>query len=364
MNRLRPLMGSAMLALLLAGCATAPPTGNTPTAAAPSAAVAALGAALLSPDTVVARIDGQPITLAELDQKVAPQLKELERQRIEREYKIREGGLNSLVNQRLLAAEAARRGTTEEALMKSEVDDKVPPITEADIKAFYDQHAKEISTPYDQIHDRLRQYVQNQRRTQRSQEYLASLRAGSRVEITLPPPALPRVEVAAIGPARGPAGAPVTIVEFSDFECPYCGQAVPTIHQVLQSYGDKVRLVFRDFPLPIHPQAEKAAEAGQCAEEQGKFWEMHDRLFAHQDRLGVPDLKGHARAIGLDGGKFDACLDSGRMAEPVRKNIEAGEKAGVSGTPAFFINGMQLTGAQPFEEFKRLIDAELSRTRG
>ena len=356
------LLAAAWSAMVLAACSTYPSAGAVPASAAP--AVAPAGGAPTPPDTIVARIDGQAITLADLERKVGTQLRLLERQRAEREYKIRQSGLDELINKTLVATEARRRGLTEEALLKAEVDDKVTPITVDDLKAFYDAHVQQMTGPFDQMQDRLRQYMQNQRRGQRLQEYVASLRAGSRVEITLPSPAFPRVDVAAIGPARGPVGAPVTIVVFSDFQCPFCAKANPTIQQVFETYGDKVRLVFRDFPLTIHPLAEKAAEAGHCAEEQGKFWEMHDRLFANQDHLAVVDLKGHAREIGLDGAKFDSCLDSGRMAERVRENFAAGEMAGVEGTPAFFINGVVLSGAQPFGEFKRLIDAELARPQG
>jgi len=356
------LLAVACAAMPLAACATYPSGGAVPASAPPP--VAPAGIAPAHSDTIVARIGGDAITLADLDRKVGAQLRLLERQRVEREYKIRQSGLDDLINQRLLAAEARRLGLTEGALLKAEVDDKTPAMTEGDLKAFYDAHVQQMPGPYAEIQDRLRQYMQNQRRDQRFQEYVASLRTASHVEISLPPPALARVEVAAIGPARGPVGAPVTIVVFSDFQCPFCAQANPTIQQVLETYGDRVQLVFRDFPLAIHPLAEKAAEAGHCAEEQGKFWEMHDRLFANQDHLDVADLNGHARQIGLDGAKFDACLDSGRMADRVQANLEAGEKAGVDGTPAFFINGVVLTGAQPFGEFKRLIDAELARPHG
>ncbi len=352
-------LAAAGVALTLTGCA-AYQTADTPS---PSPVASATTVPVRS-DPVVARVDGEAITLADLDQKVGTQLRRLERQRAEREYAIHQSGLDEMINERLVAAEAGRRGLSQEALLRAEVDDKTPAVSEADLKAFYDSHVQQMPGPYDQIHDRLREYVQNQRRDERYQAYVRGLRDASRVEITLPPLELARVDVAAIGPARGPATAPVTIVMFSDFQCPFCAQANPTIQQVLRTYGDRVRLVFRDFPLTIHAQAEKAAEAGHCAEEQGKFWEMHDRLFAHQDQLAIPDLKEHARQIGLDATAFDSCLDSGRMAERVRENLDAGERAGVDGTPAFFINGLALTGTQPFGEFKRLIDAELARHRG
>jgi protein-disulfide isomerase len=170
----------------------------------------------------------------------------------------------------------------------------------------------------------------------------------------------PKMEVAADGPSKGPSSAPVTIVEFSDFECPYCSRAEETVSQVLKQYGDKVRLVYRDFPLPFHPNAQKAAEAAQCAGDQGKYWEMHEKLFANQKDLKPEALKGYAKELNLDPAKFEKCLDGGAKAAVVDANRKAGEKVGVTGTPAFFINGYQLTGAQPFEEFKTIIDAELA----
>lgn len=170
---------------------------------------------------------------------------------------------------------------------------------------------------------------------------------------------IPRVEVAAVGPSLGPEDAPVTIIEFSDFQCPYCAAAVPTIEQVMSAYPSEVRLVFRAFPLPFHDNAYKAAEAGFCADEQGQFWPMSDWMFGHQDQLALTYLKQEAMTLGLDSAQFDACLDSGQYTSRVEEDIQAGEEAGVSGTPTFFINGRLLLGAQPFESFKKIIDEEL-----
>jgi protein-disulfide isomerase len=157
---------------------------------------------------------------------------------------------------------------------------------------------------------------------------------------------------------RGEASAPITIVEFADFECPYCSRAAETVEKVRAAYPGKVKLVFRHFPLSFHPKAPKAAEAAACADEQGKFWQMHDALFEGQD-LELEAMKANAQRLGLDAAKFDACLDSGRMAALVKRDQAAGNKAGVTGTPAFFINGVMLSGAQPEEAFHKVIDEEL-----
>jgi protein-disulfide isomerase len=175
----------------------------------------------------------------------------------------------------------------------------------------------------------------------------------------------PRVEVATDdAPTRGPRDAPVTIVEFSDFECPFCGRAAATVQQLLAHYGSKLRYVAFDFPLPIHPLAEKAAEAAACARAQGKYWEMHDRLFADQSKLSVADLKRTAASLGLDAQRFDACLDSGEQAAVWQAGLAEGKSVGVHATPAFFINGRLVLGAQPYQTFAQVIDDELARAAG
>jgi protein-disulfide isomerase len=184
------------------------------------------------------------------------------------------------------------------------------------------------------------------------------------------PAATPKPVTIDVGdnPAKGPADAKVTIVEFSDFQCPYCGRFVTeTLPQVLSNYGDKVRFVFMNYPLTsIHENAQKAAEAGECANEQGAFWQFHDIMFQNQSALTVDNLKSYAAQLGLDTAKFNDCLDSGKMADLVAADMAVAEKAvtdaGLTrfGTPAFFINGNSLSGAQPYDVFKAAIDAALA----
>ena len=163
-------------------------------------------------------------------------------------------------------------------------------------------------------------------------------------------------------PTKGPATAPVTIVEFSDFECPYCGGLFPTLKQVEKNYPQQVRIVFRQFPLNnLHPHAQKAAEASLCANDQQKFWEFHDSMFGNQRELSVADLKQRAVDLKLDAALFNQCLDSGRHAEAIQVDIQEGAQNGVSGTPALFINGRLLSGNQPYAEIKEVIDDELQR---
>lgn len=179
------------------------------------------------------------------------------------------------------------------------------------------------------------------------------------------PTAQPVVEVSDDGdPAKGDPDAPITIIEFSDFECPFCGRFnSQTLPELQKEYIDtgKARLVFRDFPLSFHANAQKASEAAECANDQGKFWEMHDIIFENQRALTNSDLKGYASQLGLDTAKFNNCLDSGEKEAEVKADLAAGSKAGVSGTPTFFVNGRKLVGAQPFAAFKAAIDAELAK---
>jgi protein-disulfide isomerase len=181
--------------------------------------------------------------------------------------------------------------------------------------------------------------------------------------VNLKPPPIQRVEVSIQGaPFKGGDKAPVTIVEFSDFHCPFCKRVVSTLAQLESKYGDKVKLVFRDFPIEsLHPGASKAHEAARCAGEQGKFWPYHDKLFAGPSKSSPEILKGFAKEVGLNGAAFEACLNSGKHQAAIKKDIEEGQRLGVTGTPAFFINGRLFTGAQPLEAFARVIDEELAR---
>jgi protein-disulfide isomerase len=186
-------------------------------------------------------------------------------------------------------------------------------------------------------------------------------RAGYEVETTRFEP--PRTAVAADGfPAKGPEDAPVSVVEFSDFQCPACARVVEPLRRLADTYGERLRLVFRQFPLSrIHPNAQKAAEASLCANEQGRFWEMHDAMFADQEALGVDDLKRTALSLGLDPDPFDTCLDSDRYADEVAADLQAGRAAGVTGTPALFINGRLVSGVQSYETLAGIVDEELER---
>ena len=315
---------------------------------------------------VVGRVMGEPITMEELEaaaseqlQGVEAQLLQCQRQAEQTRYQVLESTLQQEIRERLVAAAATEAGQTPEEYLAAGLESQVAPVTDEDIQAFYEQNQARIGRPLEQISAQIRQYLEQQNRSQAEEAFYSGLAAEREVAFLLEPP---RTQVAAEGPAKGgPADAPVTIVEFSDFECPFCSRVLPTLEQVEANYGDKVRIVFRQFPLAMHPNAQKAAEASLCAAEQDKFWQMHDLMFAEQQQLAVADLKDKAARIGLDAEAFGQCLDSGQFADEVQADLEAGMEAGVSGTPAMFINGIPVSGAVPYEQIAEVIDAELER---
>jgi protein-disulfide isomerase len=296
-----------------------------------------------------------------VDEGIRGRLIALERDHVEAVHQARSAALSERIDAGLLVEESLRRGMPVDELQEAEAAARAAPVTDADLEAFYEENQARIQGSLDEVRERLRGYLQRSREAESRRAYLQELREAARVELLLPEPAFPRVAVAATGPARGPDDAPVTMIVFSEFQCPYCAQASPVLASLSEEYGDRLRVVFRDFPLPSHSLAQKASEAAHCAGLQGAFWAMHDRLFAHPRELDVASLKAHARALGLDGAAFDGCLDEGRTAKVVTDNRDAGREAGVTGTPAFFINGRYLSGARPAETFRALIDEELAR---
>ena len=328
----------------------------------PSAKAADSPTARMDPKAAIAKVDGEVITAGELDDSLKGELRGAENEYLEKVHGLRSEGLEQLVVKRLVARKAKAAGISPEAFLEREVTGKIADPTDEELRRLYDAAGAggQQLPPFDEIRGEITGYVKGKKSQQALGEYYDKLLAEAKVERLLPALLLPRVEVLAVGPSRGEAGAPVTIVEFSDFQCPYCSKAEPVVKKVLEEYQGKVRLVYRDFPLPSHDQAPKASEAALCAGDQGKYWEMHEKLFANQQALAVDQLKGYARELALDAGKFDGCLDSGAKAKEVEASRKAGQEAGVSGTPAFFVNGRPLSGAQPFERFKEVIEAELA----
>ncbi|HEV2855339.1 MAG TPA: thioredoxin domain-containing protein [Thermoanaerobaculia bacterium] len=304
---------------------------------------------------VLAVVNGKAITEAEVRQNSAEQFKAMEREYQQNLHQLLENGLEQVVQERLVEAEAAARGVTKDALL---AEIKAGAVTDADVDAFYEQNKAQIPRPKEQVAAQIKAYLEQQNQQKARQDFYSKLQDKYKVEYKMEPI---RVEVAATGPSRGPANAPVTIVEFSDFQCPFCSRLTPTIKQVEEKYGDKVRVVFRQYPLPFHQNAQKAAEASLCAADQGKFWEMHDAMFANQQALEVDKLKAKAAELGLNAEQFNQCLDSGKHAATIQADMKDGSAVGVNGTPALFINGRFLSGAQPLEAITPIIDDELRR---
>jgi protein-disulfide isomerase len=241
------------------------------------------------------------------------------------------------------------------------------PVTEADAQKYYDAHKVGIDQqtggkPFKDIKTLLIGALQRHDDRELRDAFIAKLRTDAHVKVALEEP---RVSVASAGhPWTGGKDAPVTIVEFSDFQCPYCRSAEPVLKQVRAKYGDKVKLVYMDFPLGMHQHAMDAAVAGRCAAEQNKFWELHDAMFSDQSKLDVAGLKASAAKVGMDQAKFDACFDAKPGVNGIKSDQAQGEQLGVSGTPTFFVNGRELVGAESEQGFSDVIDDELSHPGG
>ena len=304
---------------------------------------------------VLAVVDGEEITRGEVETNAGAQLFRLRSQ----VFDLTEQTLLQTIDGKLLDLEAGKRGLDRDELISAVVDSNPPVPTEAQMDSVYEQFRDRIQQPRETVNPQIEAFLVDQALRARLDSLVSALRDEYEIENYLEPP---RFEVAAEGPAKGPETAPVTIVEFSDFECPFCKRIYPTLNQVMDEYEGRVRLVFRQFPLhSLHPNAQRAAEASLCADDQGQFWEMHDAMFEGSGGLNVASLKARAAELGLDEDAFGSCLDSGQFADQVAADVTAGRALGVSGTPALFINGRYLSGAQPFEVIARVIDDELQR---
>jgi protein-disulfide isomerase len=345
---------SVVSAAAIFACAAATGDGGKESKAAKKSAAAA--PASPAPSSPAAVVGDKTISLAELDARAAGALVKVRHD----EYEARKQALDGMINDEIMAKEAAAKGKSKEELLKAEVTDKVADPPQAEVDAFYEQNkARFGAQTKEQLTPQITAMLKNQKMAEAQRAYLKTLRDKYGVKTMLEPP---RVAVAVDDdPSKGPAKAPVTIVEFSDYQCPYCSRAETTVTEVMKKYGEKVRLVFRDYPLSFHQNANVAAQASECAREQGKFWEMHGAMFANQAKLAANDLVETAATIGVEKDKFKACLDSGKYKDEVQKDFDDGQKAGVTGTPTFFINGIPMVGARDVNSFAEIIESELER---
>lgn len=318
----------------------------------------ASGMAASTPDVpdVVATVQGQPIAADELLTALRGDLLRLNIQR----YQLLKDKLDDLVADKIFGLEAAKRGVSLQQFTQDEIVAKVPPVSQEQAKAFYEGNKNRIRKSFEEVAPQLTTYLQQQEQEKRRQALLHELRPTYPVAIAL---RAPKVDIPIAGnPVLGPDNALVTIIEFSDYQCPYCRQVQPALKRILTEYEGKVKLVFRDFPLRnIHPQAQKAAEAAHCAGEQQKFWPYHDKLFASTS-LQLEDLKKYAQELELNTEHFATCLDSNKHAHGIDEDMQAGQQVGVSATPSFFVNGFPLSGAASYERFKELVDTALAHT--
>ena len=343
----RPLWFVVALAFSVLSAACAAETADSGDAAEPA-----------PESSLAARIGGQDLTLAELDAFIKDQLLEQKTQGDPTAlHELRAEQIDNLIGQRLLNAEAERRGSTPDAVLDQEAAARVS-VSDAEVQTFFDQSQGRVQGDFAALSPQIRSYLERQAGADAARAFVDELRSQAGVEVLLE---TPRVDVATNGSAIGPMEAPITIVEFSDYQCPFCQRAEPTVKQVLRQYEGKVRFVFKHFPLEsIHPLARGASEAANCAEDQGRFWEYHERVFAAANGLEPAALEGYARELELDLETFRACMAEKRHAARVTDDLADGTNAGVNSTPTFFVNGIKLKGAQPFSEFQRIIEAELA----
>ncbi|MFO0596983.1 MAG: DsbA family protein [Myxococcaceae bacterium] len=328
------------VALLVTGCVTAPVVKDD------------------GPSPIIARYGDKVIRQTEVDARIGDELAELNDQI----FKLRSEAAERIAIEAIVAQKSLAAGQSEDKWLAANVETGIAEPDEASMRALFERAKSRLppDVEFEDVKPQLAQVLQRELRAKKAKEVFAKLKKEAGYQLDLQAPPKPRKTVDATGPTRGGKDAKVVIVEYADFQCPFCVRAHDTVMAVLKAYGDKVRIVFRHYPLANHAKAPKAAEAAACADEQGKFWQMHDALFESQE-LEEDALRAQAKRLGLDDKKFGECLGSGRTASVVKRDMASGQKVGVSGTPAFFINGISLSGARSEDEFREIIDAELAR---
>ena len=309
------------------------------------------GQSATDPSMIVAKVGGSNLTMADLQRKEGGKLLQAEYQYYLNERK----ALEELIDNQLLADEARRRNISVDELLNTEVYKSVKDPTEDQLEVYYE--GLDTQEPYEAVRADVLQHIRDLRRAKARTAFVDSLRKQASINVLLMPPSAD-LNLAKAN-TNGSQDAPVVFVEFADYECPYCQKVNPQIQQLKKEYGDKVTLVFKDFPLPMHHTAQKAAEAARCAGEQGKFWEYHDVLF-YSRQLDVDALKEHARVLKLDGDKFDTCLDNGTEAAAVKQDLEEGKSLGLTGTPSFFVNGHFFSGVIDIGTLRDMVNQQLN----
>jgi len=295
----------------------------------------------LAPGTVLAAVDGDPLRVDPINERMKAYAYKLEM----RVYAARKQVLDRRINDVLVLAEAEKRKVGPEEIIRAEITDKLKTPTEAEVAKFYEDNKARIRGDLAGARTAIITYLQEDQQAKLEVAFAEKLRAGAKVQVLLKEPEAPVMSVnLASGASRGDVNAAVTIVEFTDFQCSACGGMYPIVEDVLKSYGNRVHFVIRNFPLTaVHPNAFNAAQAAEAARAQGKYWEYIDVLFKNQTTLDVESLKKYATQVGLDRKRFDAEFDSAKYEPIVRKDMEEGEGYGIDSTPTFYINGVLLT---------------------
>src|SRR5579872_6798270 len=317
------------------------------------AVVAALvcGVFAQTDSAVVAEVGGIKLTAADLQREESSKLLQARYTY----YQAQSKALEDLIDKTLLEQKAKSENLTVDQLMDRDIKSQVKDPTEDQMKVYYE--GLETDQPYDTVREKIIEKIRQLRTDKARAAYVKALRAQTTVTIALAPPRA-NVDVAD-AQVLGPKSAQVTLVEFADYECPYCQKVAADVKKLKADFGDKVSFTYKDFPLPMHARAEKAAEAARCASKQNKFWEFHDELF-HSKELDVDQLKAQARALKLDSDQFDKCLDSGEQAAAVERDRKEGMRLGITGTPSFFVNGHYLSGALDYAALRQVVEQQLS----
>jgi predicted DsbA family dithiol-disulfide isomerase len=314
------------------------------------------------PDAIVATWEGGQLTYGELLEDVNGRLIKQEIEYLNERYTTMRRAIDSRINEALLEAEATKRGLADAEALVEQLNAQNTTVTEAEINEFYEQNKRRFrGRPLEQVKEAVEGQLTQAKQREAVDTLVEQLRNQASVDVALEAPELPRLEVATGGgPARGAENAPITIIEFADYECPYCTRGYTTMKSVMEKYDGKVKWYFRDFPLSFHRNAVSYSVAANCAGQQGKYWEMHDAILDNQKALtGEGGVEGLAKNLGLDEAAFGTCIADKDQSKKVMENMADGQAVGVTGTPAYFINGIMISGAQPLEAFEQIIDREL-----
>ena len=305
-----------------------------------------------SSNTVIAEVDGVKVTLGEVEQKRADELFQARTGY----YQAQRKAVDNFISDYLLKREAEREHLTVEQLLDRHVKSAVPPDpTEESLRVYYE--GVDTNEPYERVRERILEHLRQRRLEKARATYMQALKSRANVVIHLAPPKA-NIQLAG-APLRGLGNAPVVIVEYADYECPYCQEIEPALKKLEAEYEGKLALAYKDVPLPMHANAQKAAEAAHCAGVQGQYWEYHDLLFATKE-VDVAKLKQHARTLNLNTLAFDKCLDSGEEAALVKGQLLEAQRLGLAGTPTFFVNGHLLSGTVKYETIRELLEQEMA----